>query len=182
MSTADPITLVHNVAQEAAFSAAGPSGASSFGFNAFSVTNTHTVTGILRDIVPAGGEGLYASQAANFGVPQEEIWLWLMWASCSATDGGDFDQAALAVRGGTNQDDDDLTNLYFWNEALFAAVAGNSMARSTSGVPMLQPMPLLLLPPAEIILATEADNGGTTAITVNGVIYTGPRFTMPPGL
>lgn len=157
--------------------------ATTLGLVGLRVSNAHVAAGTLF------GEFLdvYAVQAAGLGIPETNIWVWLMDLNCNIS-------GTTALFGGAQCTlvDPDIEGtssptgrgrlLGSWDTVLLAAAAGGRNACTNLESPETKKiMPYLLTPGSGFQIATNQNAAGAMTANVEMRIWVGPRFAAPPG-
>jgi len=159
----------------------------SLGLVGLRLTNTHVATGDLFN----EALDLYAVEAAFFGVPVDEIWIWIMDVEAYVNENDDLvgGQATVidpaiqgtaegAGRGRLLANWTVSTGLFFEGGGGSDEPAHGVAGRNAMG---LVPMPYLLTPGAGVQIASQSDAGGALVFNVAFRLWVGPRFVNPPG-
>ena len=131
---------------------------------------------------------LYAVEADFFGVPEGEIWIWLMEIGGYCSSQANFATVQMSIRDADIQGTKHAAGegMLLWS----ADQAGNDLFElggpvvpvfNTDRPSVELHLPYLITPGGQLKVASTAVNGAVT-ISVTMRIWVGPRYVMPPGV
>jgi len=170
---------------------------SNVGWYLVSITNAHTVVGVLQVSVPVYSPAFSKNTyPATISKTDFMAWYYSCWATM--TDGTDFNAASVTLQHQSSSVGPTgittfavaLEMMQRWNEVRGTSggvdIAAQANEPPTGGpdrpvpLPGIEGDPLAATRPA-ILFTTEADSNGTNTVTGNARIWVGAKLALPPG-